>query len=122
MGQLGGPGQALVGEHGVEAARVALTDGAYLPDGLAAVELQGGDRGFAVQAGEREGGDLGAVEPGHGDERGGDRAEPDRAADSRRQGQQHGDPVHRGGQGVEVHREPVVGGSLSGHFEPGELG
>lgn len=121
-GQLLRTGHPLVGEHRGETARIALADRADLPGALAAVELQGGDRGLAVETGEGEGGDLGAFEARDSDEGCGDRTEADRATDAHGQRQQHGDAVHRGGQGVEVHGEPVLGGGLLGHFESGQLG
>lgn len=109
----------LVGEHPGEPRRISLADGPDLPDTLAAVELQGGHGGLGVQTGEGERGDLGAVESGHGDEGGGDRAEPGRLSGSQGQREEHGDAVHRAGQGVQIHGQPVVGRGLPGHLEAG---
>ena len=35
------------------------------------------------------------------------------------QGEEHGDAVHRVGQGIQVHGQPVVGRRLPGHLESG---
>ncbi|CAM5671357.1 hypothetical protein SCALM49S_08949 [Streptomyces californicus] len=121
-GQCGGVAHALVGEQVREPARVPLPHGPDLPGVLATVELQGADRRLGVEAGERERGDLLAVEPGDGDEGGGDGAEPRRRAVHRGQGEQHGDPVDVLGQGLQVDGEPVVGRRLPGDVEAGELG
>ncbi|GDY52735.1 hypothetical protein SVIO_033580 [Streptomyces violaceusniger] len=120
--EVGAPLQPLVVQHGGQPARVPLADGAHLPGALPAVELQGGHRGLRVQIGDRVAGDLGAVEAGDGDERRGHGAEPGRAADARRQREQHGDPVDVLGHRVEVHGEPVGGRRLFGHLYPGQLG
>lgn len=121
-GQCGGVAHALVGEQVREPARVPLPHGPDLPGVLATVELQGADRRLGVEAGERERGNLLAVEPGDGDEGGGDGAEPRRGAVHRGQGEQHGDPVDVLGQGLQVDGEPVVGRRLPGDVEAGKLG
>lgn len=120
--QLRGLCHALVGEHLGEPGGVSLADGTDLPDPLPAVELQCRHGGLGVQAREGEGGDLGAVEPGDGDERRGDRTEPDGPARPQGQGQEHGDAVHRVGERLQVDCEPVVGRGLPGHLESGQLG
>ncbi len=116
-GELPGLRQTLVGEEFGEAARVALADGAHLPGALPAVQLQGDDGRLGVQAGDGVAGDLGAVEAGDGDERGGQGAETDRARPAGGQGEQHADAVDGLRHGVQVHREAVVGGGLPGDFE-----
>lgn len=112
--------QALVGEEFGEAARVALAHGAHLPRALPPVQLQRDDGRLRVQAGDGVGRDLGAVEAGDRDEGGRDRAEADRPADARGQREQHADPVHRRGHGVQVHREAVVGRRLPGDLQAGQ--
>lgn len=119
-GELVGLGQALVVEEVGEATGVPLSDGAHLPGVLAAVELQGDDGGLGLQAGDGVAGDLGTVEAGDGDERGGDGAEAGGAPDPGRQGEQHTDTVDGFRHGVQVHRETMVGGRLPGDLEAGQ--
>ncbi len=119
-GQLGGTRQALVGEHPGQPRRVPLSDGPDLPGALAAVQLQCVDGGLGVQTGKREGGDLGAVESGDGGEGRGGGAEPGRSSGAHREGEQHGDPVHRLGQGLQVDGEAVAGRGLPGDLQAGE--
>ncbi len=121
-GEPTGLGHVLVREQLGETARVPLADGAHLPGALASVQLQGDHGGLGLQAGEREAGDLLAVEAGDGDEGGGHRAEAGRALPRGRQGEQHADAVHGVRYGVQVHREPVVGGGLPGDLQSGHGG
>lgn len=117
-----GLGQALVGEEFGEAARVSLAHGSDLPDTLPAVELQRDDGRLRVEPRDRVAGDLGAVESGDRDEGRGDGAEPERSGAAGRQREQHADPVHGLGQGVQVAREAVVGRRLLGDLKARQSG
>ncbi len=119
--ELRGLGQALVGEEFGQAAGVSLAHGAHLPGALPPVELQRDHGRLGRQAGDGVAGDLLAVQTGHGDERGRRGTEPGGPGGARRggQGDQHTDAVDRVRHGVQIHREPVVGGRLPGHLETG---
>ncbi|CAM5531644.1 hypothetical protein SALBM217S_07711 [Streptomyces griseoloalbus] len=119
--ELRGLGQPLVGEEFGQSARVALADGAHLPGALPPVQLQRDDGRLQVQAGDGVAGDLGAVQAGDGDEGGRHGSEAGRPGAGVRggQGEQHADAVDGVGHGVQVDREPVVGGRLARHLQAG---
>ncbi len=118
-GQLGGLRKPLITQHRGEPVGIALPHGAHLPGALPAIQLDGDDGGLGAQTGEGVAGDPASVQAGDRDTGRGSRPEPAHAA-APGQGQQHTHAVHGLGQRVEIHREAVLGGGLTGDLDAGE--
>jgi hypothetical protein len=116
-GQVGGAVQQVVPEEVLQSAGIALADCADLPGLGAAVQLDGHQRVLGVQVERGVGDQLGAVVPGHRDERGGRAAETGRGAGQRRQRQKDRHMGDRARQRLQVDGEPMLGRRLPGDLD-----